>query len=180
MPTPPPLSSLADPPNDTTVAGRPPAGGEGSHDGDRHRDGASTGHPTRREFAARAVTALAALSALGASGLGACAHPGTGVASPPSPLSPTPIEPLGADAAGSTARTVAGGDLTDALCAAVDARYGARLEADERAHVRDAIGRTVRLSDALRQHRVPNDVDPFSSFHHPAAGRGGTGDGRDA
>ena len=170
MPTPPPPSSLADPPNDTTIAGRPPAGGEGSHDGDRHRDGASTGHPTRREFAARAVTALAALSTLGASGLGACAHPGTGVASPPSP---TPAEPLGA------ARAVAGGDLTDALCAAVDARYGARLEADERAHVRDAIGRTVRLSDTLRQHRVPNGVDPFSSFHHPAAGRGGTGDGRD-
>ena len=168
MPTP-PSSAPADPPNDTTIAGRPPDGGEGSHDGDRHRDGASTGRPTRREFAARAVTALAALSTLGASGLGACAHPG-----PITPPSPTPAEPLGA------ARTVAGGDLTDALCAAVDARYGARLEADERARVRDAIRRTVRLSDALRQHHVPNGVDPFSSFRHPAAGRGGTGDGRDA
>lgn len=171
MPTP-PSSAPADPPNDTTIAGRPPDGGEGSHDGDRHRDGASIGRPTRREFAARAVTALAALSTLGASGLGACAHPGTGVASPPSP--PAPAEPLG------DVRVATGGDLTDALCAAVDARYGARLEAGERARVRDAIRRTVRLSDALRQHRVPNGVDPFSSFRHPAAGRGGTGDGRDA
>jgi hypothetical protein len=73
--------------------------------------------------------------------------------------------------------------VAEALAAAVEARYGARLEPEERAQVRGAIGRTVRLSDALRAHRLPNGVDPFSYFCRPLGGgrgRDSSGSGRPA
>jgi len=144
--------------------------------GDGAGDGAGARHPSRREFAARAVSALAAASALGASGLAACAAPrGGAAAAAPSPggVAPSP-DPAAKDSAGRAAAATRPADpVTEALFAAVEARYGARLEPEERAHVRDAVGRTVRLGDALRKRSVPNGVDPFSSFCRPLGGVGG-------
>ncbi|HET7459358.1 MAG TPA: hypothetical protein VFJ74_17030 [Gemmatimonadaceae bacterium] len=117
-------------------------------------------HPSRREFAA-ALLAGGAASVIGGAALGACAPAATAtVATPPSPSPSAP---------GVAALAHRADPTTEALFAAVDARYGGRLEADEKAHVRDAIGRTVRLSAALRGHSVANGVDPFSSFCRHAA-----------
>lgn len=114
---------------------------------------------TRREFAATlAITAL-----------GACVGrtPGAGTTTSPAPATPAP-PPTGPapEPAAAPAATTPPDAATEALVAAIAARYGTDVvPAAARGAFREAVGRTVELSRRLQRPPVANAVDPFSSLY---------------
>jgi len=122
-------------------------------------------NPTRREFAATAITA--ALTA-------ACARALPAPAPAPAVSAPAVSAPAAAPAAAAvppatTAPTLApdpNAVQTEALTSIVFAQYGT-VDPARRGDVKDGVARTLLLADRMRKVPIANAADPFSVCWNP-------------
>ena len=122
----------------------------------------SSSNPTRREFAATAITA--ALTA-------ACARAvPTSAPAPATVTAPAAAPAAAAVPAVTTAPPIApdpNAAQTEALTSVVFAHYGT-VDPARRGDVKDGVARTLLLADRMRKVPVANAADPFSVCWNPA------------